>query len=848
MPPWKPEPGYGEFEGSRRLTDAEIDVFRRWLADGLREGDRADLPPAPEFPRGWELGEPDLVLTMPAYTLRAGGPDMFRNFVVPVASGQMRYVRAWEFHPGNARVVHHATLQIDASGASRRYDEQDKESGYEGLIAPSARAPDGFFLDWAPGHRPNVAPDGIAWSLPPSSDLVMMLHLRPSGKEEQVQASIGLYFAKDTPTRIPTMLRLTKQDLDFPANVQAQRVTDSFTVPTDVDLLTVQPHAHYLARDLRGFARLPDGSLRPLIHIADWDFDWQDVYRFATPVFLPAGSTLVMEYSYDNSAANPRNPNTPPRRVTYGQQTSDEMAELWFQAVPRDPRARATLNRRVYEKILPAEIDGRRMMLAHDPQNVALHDDLALLYSDANQPRAAVDEFKASLALRPASAAARYNVGAALLAAGDRLAAREYLEAALQADANHARAHSSLAVILDAAGDHAAARTHHAQALRLEPGNADIQLSAGVGFAMAGDRAQAVDHLVEAIRLQPDWPNAMAALASVMTDDPQATVAEPAHGGGARGARRGALGPRQPGICGNSGRGAHRARAGQPVESLVPLPVVGYCPPAGPGQKWHNIHDSLSTSFARDPGRRPSGHGRRVVRAAAGRPVEYASAGGARQRQRVAVLRRRPGEHEIPAARPDQRRQLRQAGTGLALPHRQPRPASGTAPRGDAADGQRRPLYVRRQPAVGRRDRRGHRRAALGAPRGRRRARRLGAASMVRPRRVVLDRRPRGTDSLHHGGLPPGRARRQDRQPDRLLRQERRRRSEARGRSDDRLDEGRDRHSIGAGHREGRRADRRVVPRRHDAALPEGLQGLRPRLRRAHREAAVDLPHDSAEG
>lgn len=524
MPPWKPEPGYGEFDGSRRLTDAEIDVFRRWLADGLREGDRADLPPAPEFPRGWELGEPDLVLTMPAYTLRAGGPDMFRNFVVPVASAQMRYVRAWEFHPGNARVVHHATLQIDASGASRRYDEQDKESGYEGLIAPSARAPDGFFLDWAPGHRPSVAPDGIAWSLPPSSDLVMMLHLRPSGKEEQVQASIGLYFAKDTPTRIPTMLRLTKQDLDFPANVPAQRVTDSFTVPIDVDLLTVQPHAHYLARDLRGFARLPDGSLQPLIHIADWDFDWQDVYRFVTPVFLPAGSTLVMEYTYDNSPANPRNPNTPPRRVTYGQQTSDEMAELWFQAVPRDPRARATLNRRVYEKILPAEIDGRRMMLARDPRNVALHDDLALLYSDANQPRAAVDEFKASLALRPESAAARYNVGAALLAAGDRLAAREYLEAALLADANHARAHSSLAVILDAAGDHATARTHHAQALRLEPGNADIQLSAGVGFAMAGDRAQAVDHLVEALRLQPDWPNAMAALASVMTDDPQATM------------------------------------------------------------------------------------------------------------------------------------------------------------------------------------------------------------------------------------------------------------------------------------------------------------------------------------
>ena len=198
MPPWRPEGEPGAFEGDRRLSAAQIGVFKRWMDDGLREGDRRLLPPQPSFPSDWILGKPDLVLTMPPYTLRADGPDMFRNFVLPVPVERMRYVRAWEFKAGSV-VVHHATMQVDTTGASSRYDESDAEAGYEGLIAPSARAPDGFFLDWAPGHRPSVAVKGTAWPLPPASDLVMMLHLRPSGKPEPVQASLALYFSDEPP-------------------------------------------------------------------------------------------------------------------------------------------------------------------------------------------------------------------------------------------------------------------------------------------------------------------------------------------------------------------------------------------------------------------------------------------------------------------------------------------------------------------------------------------------------------------------------------------------------------------------------------------------------------------------
>ncbi len=354
----------------------------------------------------------------------------------------------------------------------------------------------------------------------------MMLHLRPSGKEEKVQATLGLYFSEAPPAKLPVMVRLNRQDLDIAAGERQFRTTDSFTLPVDVDLYTVQPHAHYLAREMRGTARLPDGTIKPLILIKAWDFDWQDVYHYESPLFLPSGSTLSMDFTYDNSSANVRNPHTPPVRVTYGQLTSDEMAELWFQVVPRRASDRGVLTRSLYAKVLPEEIKGREMMVAKDPGNVALHDDLALMYIEAGRTASAIEEFKTSLKLHPESAAARFNVGAALLAAGDRSGARAYFQQALQADPSHAMAHNDLGALLQADGDLPGAMTHYLRALELGPSDPEIQLTAGVGFAESGDRVAALTHLREALRLKPDWPNAQAALASVIAGSPDSTPEE----------------------------------------------------------------------------------------------------------------------------------------------------------------------------------------------------------------------------------------------------------------------------------------------------------------------------------
>jgi tetratricopeptide (TPR) repeat protein len=320
------------------------------------------------------------------------------------------------------------------------------------------------------------------------------------------------------------MVRLNRQDLDIAAGDKQFRTTDSFTLPVDVDVYTIQPHAHYLAHEMRGTARLPDGTIKPLILIKAWDFDWQDVYHYSTPVFLPKGSTLSMDFTYDNSSDNPRNPHAPPVRVTYGQQTSDEMAELWFQVVPRSAADRRVLTRSLYAKVLPEEIKGREMMVAKDPGNVALHDDLALMYIESGRTASAIAEFRTSLKLHPESAAARFNVGAALLAAGDRPGARPYFQQALQADPSHAMAHNDLGALLQAEGDLTGAMTHYRQALELDPSDPEIQLTAGVGFAESGDRGGALIHLKEALRLKPEWPNAQAALASVIAGSPASTA------------------------------------------------------------------------------------------------------------------------------------------------------------------------------------------------------------------------------------------------------------------------------------------------------------------------------------
>jgi tetratricopeptide (TPR) repeat protein/mono/diheme cytochrome c family protein len=562
MPPWKPEPGYGAFVGTRRLGDDQISLIERWVADGAIEGNPGALPPVPQWSGAWRLGEPDLVLTMDRpYTLRASGDDMYRHFVLPIHIPATRYVKAWELRVNNTRVVHHATMELDRTGRSRHLDEEDPEPGYEGLIPHTAQAPDGYFLDWAPGHTPYVTPDGMAFPIEAKSDLVLMLHMRPSGKPEVVQVSVGLYFSAAPPTRVPAMLRLTRQDLDIPAGEPHTVVTSSYRLPVDIDVFTVQPHAHYLARQIEGFATLPDGTTRWLLLIKNWDFNWQDVYRYATPVSLPAGTTVVMRWTYDNSADNPVNPNRPPRRVTFGQRTSDEMSELWFQVFPRNHVDRDTLVRGLRSAVQQQNLEGYEAMSRADPNNAALHDDAALLYVEAGGLERAAAHLAESVRLRPDSAPSAYNLGLVLLEQGKRDEARRDFQKAVALDPGYANAHRSLAVMLQAEGKLEEASGLYRQALQLDPkdaiahhdfavllqvqGKLDAALSqyreavqirgdypdAHYGIALVlksqGNMSEAIQQYREALRLRPDWPAVLLELGWALATAPEAGLRQP---------------------------------------------------------------------------------------------------------------------------------------------------------------------------------------------------------------------------------------------------------------------------------------------------------------------------------
>ncbi|HYM22265.1 MAG TPA: hypothetical protein VEU08_03630, partial [Vicinamibacterales bacterium] len=408
MPPWKPLGPVDQFEDDRQLRPSERETLRRWMSAGGPEGDPRELPPMPALARlksGWQLGTPDLVVSMPQpYTVAAGGGDVFRTFVLPIPIERARYVRALEFRPDNPRVVHHASIGVDRTKSSRRLDERDPEPGYVGGMVPDARYPEGQLLGWTPGQSPRTSPAGTAWRLEPGSDLVVQLHMQPTGKPEPLRVSAAFYFTDEPPTRTPVGLRLGSETIDIPAGDSAYVVRDSYTLPVDVQIIAIQPHAHNLARRMEAALQLPDGSERALITIGDWDFRWQDVYRYKTPIAAPKGSRIAMRFTYDNSAANVRNPARPPKRVVWGQNTTDEMGDLWIQMVASVESESAALGADVRRKAYGEDVAAYTRLVREEPDNPLRHDAVGDLAIEDGRFDAAIDEYRKSLALNAESA------------------------------------------------------------------------------------------------------------------------------------------------------------------------------------------------------------------------------------------------------------------------------------------------------------------------------------------------------------------------------------------------------------------------------------------------------------
>jgi Flp pilus assembly protein TadD/mono/diheme cytochrome c family protein len=539
MPPWLPEPGIGKFAGERRLTDAQIAMVGRWVDEGMPEGQPQDLPPAPKFKEGWQLGEPDLILTSSQpYRLPAEGSDVYRNFIFTFPLANRRYVRALEIRPGNRRVVHHANLLIDRNRSSRWRDGQDGQPGFPGMelkIEADARDPESHFLFWKPGSVLTEEPDGMAWTVEKGTDLLLNMHLQPSGKPEPVQPSLGLYFTDELPRLHPLLVQLENDGaLDIPAGRTDFTVRDEFTLPVDVDLLGVYPHAHYLGKDVEGLATLPDGSKKPLIRIRHWDQNWQAVYRYQDPVFLPQGTVVSMRWIYDNSSGNPANPNRPPARVRSGDRATDEMGHLWLQMLPRGPGdQRTTIEEALMRKRIvrdPADfsahfnlggllqangdkegaIEETRQAVRIRPTDEVALNTLGALLQKADRPDEAEASYRAAIKARPNYPDARYNLANLLLSRDAVEEAVPELRQVVQLQPDDAKANSLLAEVLETRAQALAGRgkldeatADLREALQLKPDDSDACTNLGVALALQGKLVEAKALFERALKLNP---------------------------------------------------------------------------------------------------------------------------------------------------------------------------------------------------------------------------------------------------------------------------------------------------------------------------------------------------------
>ncbi|MCC9599099.1 cytochrome c [Stieleria sp. JC731] len=365
MPPWKPVDTGIKFVNERCINDHDRKIISTWIAAGKPRGERPQPPQAtlgdiaeqPE-PTDWLLGQPDLVVSMKTpFEIPAEGPDLYRSFVFEVGLTKDRWIKAMEIRPSARGAMHHALFFVDPSGKLRQRHASDGRTGFNGMSFLSAAwAGAGGITEnfnrglggYVPGAIPTRLPGDLARKLPAGSDIVMQTHFHPIGRTETEQATLAIYFADKAPSHELIPLQLPPlfgigAGIDVPAGEANFVVRHSYTLPIDVSAIEVGGHAHYICSSMQLDATLPGGSMLTLLKIEDWDLDWQDSYQFADAIDLPTGTRLDVRITYDNSAANPSNPFTPPRQIAWGRESTDEMGSMILNVVAKDESERDVL-------------------------------------------------------------------------------------------------------------------------------------------------------------------------------------------------------------------------------------------------------------------------------------------------------------------------------------------------------------------------------------------------------------------------------------------------------------------------------------------------------------------------
>ncbi len=312
MPPWKADAHYGEFQNARTLTPAERATFAAWVDGGAREGDPADLPPPPQFAEGWQIGEPDLVLTMAApFNVPARGDVPWMNvpsndYVFP----EDRWVQAIEVRPGNRAVVHHAVAQAN-------FPDETAALGGRGLHL------------YSPGLDAMVWREGYGKLIPKGTRMSFQMHYQANGTAATDQTKVGFKFSTaPVHTQVNTTI-IANTSILIPPMVQNHEAITGYQFQTDARIHAFRPHMHLRAKTGTASLLVPGDPRRVLLHIPQWDDAWQNYYVLSQPVRVPKGALVEYITGFDNSPANPLNPN-PKVPVIWGEQVWEEMFETYM--------------------------------------------------------------------------------------------------------------------------------------------------------------------------------------------------------------------------------------------------------------------------------------------------------------------------------------------------------------------------------------------------------------------------------------------------------------------------------------------------------------------------------------
>ncbi|MCW3103349.1 MAG: hypothetical protein JWO09_1789 [Bacteroidetes bacterium] len=339
MPPWMPDATYSHFADERLLTENETALLKKWIDEGMPQGDAAAEPELPLFPKGSQLGKPDLTISMKeAYLHKGNNKDAYRIFVLPTHLKEGHNVSAIEIQPGNPKIAHHVILGLDTTRTAEQLDAKDPGYGYEQYSGFGFYPTYSNWSGWVPGNKARFLPEGISNYILPDSKVLLQMHYGPTPVDATDSTVINIFYNKTPATRYIRGWVVSPNDIvDGPFYIPANTTKTfhaKYKVVSDCSLISVTPHSHWLGKKWEAFAVHPNGDTTKLIRINDWDFNWQNFFSFQKFIKLEKGTVMYVSATYDNTEKNYRNPNRPLRNVTWGESTKDEMFLFYFAYVP----------------------------------------------------------------------------------------------------------------------------------------------------------------------------------------------------------------------------------------------------------------------------------------------------------------------------------------------------------------------------------------------------------------------------------------------------------------------------------------------------------------------------------